>query len=60
MTELKEVRRSKIEFFEVVTQRFVDGNYVDEEYTYEAVGEFGVIDSCDTISELFQSLMTER
>lgn len=53
-------RRSPIEFFEVVTNQYVNGEYVSQEYTYEAVCDRVVIDECDSLSTLIKSLMTDE
>lgn len=53
-------RRSPIEFFEVVTNKYVDCEYVSQEYTYEAVCDGVVIDECDSLSALIKSLMIDE
>lgn len=53
-------RRSPIEFFEVVTNQYVDGEYNSQEYTYEAVCDGVTIDECDSLSTLIKSLMTDE
>lgn len=59
MIEYKEVSRTPIEFYKVVTHKYITRDYAGIYHSYQAVCDGEVIESAETLSDLLGKLDLE-